>query len=124
MNDRINLKEYNVETGQYEDAGTVSARSVGKGVDEESLLSLLEAFLNSFASGYNRGLTIGSLAVDAGMHRTLQGQLVNFALGILEGYASKMDLAWTDPRNHTAAIAAHKIKSLLDAGELPKQPFI
>jgi hypothetical protein len=56
-------------------------------------------------------------------HRTLQGCVVNFCLGLLAGMAGVGEFG-TDPRNQTAINSCVKIKDMLADGQILYQPLI
>lgn len=56
-------------------------------------------------------------------HRTLQGCVVNFCLGLLAGMADAGEFG-TDPRNQTAVNSCVKIKAMLADGQILYQPLI
>jgi hypothetical protein len=121
----VELKEYNYDTNENESRETVSLYLLAKNLKVEHLARLLENWLNSYDRAAQRGRVIGEAGVR--WHRTLQGTLVNFALGILVGYAKKYQEEWgghTDPRNETAFKAAGIVASLVEDGTIPLQPFI
>jgi hypothetical protein len=119
---KVELKSYNYDTKQVESEGEVSLWLVSKNMKLEDLCYLLDEWINcNGSSGFRTGQRMGQKFQET--HRTLQGLLVNWALGILVGLAEQ-DPRFTDARNKTAVETAIKIKEMLERGELPLQPFI
>lgn len=91
---------------------------VAKHITVGQFAYLLEVMLNSMArSPFRDGVKIGKILCQA--HRTLQGCAVNFALGILVGFAST---EYTDARNEKAIELAKKVKDIVDLDGV--QPLI
>lgn len=81
---------------------------------------LLERVLNGWSNPIQVGEEIGKRFAYA--HRTIQANLVGFALGLLVGYAS--EATGSDDRNKTALESARKVKTLVETGELSRGYFI
>lgn len=116
----ITIKQHNYTTNETELIGEVSTHALVRCVNTEQLAELLDDWVN-IHTGFQNGLKMGRIFQET--HRTLQGQLVNLALGILVGLG-ETDPRYTDPRNEFAIKAANKVKEMVESGEMPSQPFI
>lgn len=125
MKQTITITSYNYSTNQVDTvAEDISLRDIAKSAKAEDIAGILENYLNSYTLGSKIGVDIGKLFGDGNAHRTIQGQFVNFALGLLYGYAEVQDPKYSDLRNQEAVRTAHKIKELLEDGTLGRQAFI
>jgi hypothetical protein len=86
---------------------------VARCVNTRNVASFLSTYLNSFSVDFKTGKTIGELFRNE--HRTLQGSLYRFVLGILVGLS---DQNYTDARNEVAVENSKKIKRMVDDGEI------
>lgn len=119
-NNIVTVKQHNYTTNETEVLATVSTHALARCLNTEQLAELLDDWVN-IHTGFQNGLKMGRTF--QGTHRTLQGQLVNLALGILVGLG-ETDPRRTDARNEYAIQAANKVKAMVESGELPSQPFI
>lgn len=131
----VTVTRYDYDTKETEEVATVSLYLLSRSMKEEHLYALLDQWTNSYSSGLRRGERIGKMFQNS--HRTLQGTLVNFALGLLKGISDFSEWeeknGWdeqealerlTDPRNRTAVEAARKVVKLLESGDIYQQPLI
>lgn len=93
--------------------------TLARSLNAEQLAELLDDWLNSSFGSQHQGITIGLKLRRT--HRTLQGSLVEFVLGILRGISQQEH---TDARNETAIETAKEITRLLEEGKLKHQMFI
>lgn len=125
MSNEIVVTEYDYDAKETRTVATVSTYLLAKCLTPALVAEILGDWLNSFENAIKRGQFVGKNAVT--WHRSLQGLLVNFALGILVGFAQEYQEQWgghTDPRNETAVKAASKVKDLIEDKTIPWQPFI
>lgn len=92
---------------------SLSLYLVAKSMKPRNLASLLSSYLNSFSVDFGTGKSIGKLFHCE--HRTLQGSLYRFVLGILVGLS---DQEYTDPRNEVAVRNSKKIRQMIEDGEI------
>jgi hypothetical protein len=96
----------------------IDIHDLGKVMEAEQLAYLLENMLNGYDNPVTKGNKVGEALQNC--HRTLQGCVINFCLGVLIGIISQ----YGDPRNEVGLQTCCKIKELLEKGELRYQPFI
>ena len=98
----------------------ISCYALGKEINPEQLMYIIETMLNSMGSDpFRKGLMIGACARHT--HRTLQRSFVGLCLGMLYGIAQQKH---SDARNETAIATAKKIADKIDADELLLGAFI
>jgi hypothetical protein len=115
----IQLHHWDYDKNKRVEDGTVSTHQIAKCIDPETLVELLDDFLNYAGRGYGTGITVGK-----GLrthHRTLQRSAVAFALGLIVGIS---DQKFTDPRNAQAIETAKYIGKLVGEGKLPLGPYL
>lgn len=115
----VTVTEYNYDTSETDTlVEDLSLYSLAKSLKPQHVGALLERWLNSYDSAYERGLVVGEVFLDT--HRNIQTYLVQFLLGCLVGVAAE---TITDPRNKAAIETAQEIKSLVQSGSLPVKPL-
>ena len=111
----IQITDWNAETRCREATGEeISINKIARSMTEETFARLLEDFLNLGGKQFNEGQVIGQRLQRT--HRTLQRQVVCFALGIIVGL-SEQD--YTDARNKTAIDTAKLLAQMVKEGKLP-----
>ena len=116
----IQLKEYNSESGRFDDTGeTLSTHTLARSMTSENFTALFDDFLNLGGKDFRNGKEVGLQLRFT--HRTLQRLAVCFAFGIIVGL-SEQD--YTDARNETAIQTAQKVAEMLEAGEFPLGLYI
>jgi len=117
----ISLTQYNYDTRQTENIGTVHIGTLARSITAEQMATLLENFLNG-----GRGDSPSAHRIIAqhftATHRTLQASAVRFHLGIVAQYAKEYQKAWgdsTDPRNENAVRVARKIEAMMEDEYIP-----
>ena len=116
----VELTVYNYDTGTYEPAGvTVSVYQLARSLNIQQFAALLDQFLNVGMKQRNEGVKVGKILTAS--HRTIQRQIISFALGVITGLS---DQEWTDARNDTAIATAKRIATMIENGELPVGFFI
>ena len=114
-NHTIIMRAWDSQTGRNVETGErFSTYQVAKSLTVENLAALLDDFLNLGGKGFREGKQVGLQLRTT--HRTLQRQVICFALGLIAGLSEQ---EFTDPRNETAIQTAKKITQMLEAGELP-----
>jgi len=102
--------------GGHEPTGeTISAYKIAHSITTGQLAEILNDFLNLGGKGYHEGQELGRHFQST--HRTLQQCFVGYLIGALMGLA-EMDPKWTDARNEDSIAMIHKLKKLIDDGEL------
>ena len=98
----------------------ISCYALGKNLNPEQFMYIIETMLNSMGSDpFRKGLMIG--ACSRHTHRTLQRSFVGLCLGMLYGIAQQEH---SDARNETAIATAKEIASQIDAEQLLLGAFI
>ena len=111
---KMTIKTYNYDTKTVEvKQEDVSVYEVAKNMTPAQFHYFVECYINSYSVDYNAGKELGEHF--EGVHRTLQGTLYRFCMGILVGL-SKQD--YTDPRNEVAVKNCKKIAQMLEDGTL------
>lgn len=118
MDSKIILKHYDYDKREEVVEGEVRTYSLVGNMTTENLASFLSEYLNRGAKNFYYGKDIGEIL--SREHRTLQGLVVNFCLGVICGFAGQD----TDARNEVAIETANKIKKMIENGELKRQPYI
>ena len=113
------LKEYNYDTRETEIKGEVGTYTLCRSMTLENFAAVLDEYLNLGGKGRREGEEIGKAFRST--HRTLQGQMVEFAFGLLAGISQQ---EYTDPRNATAIAMAKKVTAMREKGELDFQQYI
>lgn len=110
-NGDITLTQYNYDTNEREEVGTVSMYTLRRSINEKQLAALLEGYLNGgrMDAGWHVGLMLRFT------HRTLQRLAIKFCLDLLRGISKQVD---GDPRNQDALDTAKEITRQYEAGEL------
>lgn len=114
---KITYSEINVEDYSYE----------GRAPKEpKNIYDLAHHLSNNANGGYISGFSSFKKGVSLGLylrreHRTLQGNIINFLLGIICGLAEQK---YTDPRNETGVDACKKIREDLENENIHLQPYI
>lgn len=110
----IELKRYNWDTKQEESLGEVNVFHLVRSIDNEQLAYFLGEYLNvGMKSGFGTGKTVGKFAQRD--HRTIQGELIRFALGLI---VSLSDQENTDARNEMPVEMGKKIAKMVEDGTL------
>jgi hypothetical protein len=116
----IRIKEYNSESGRYDDTGeTLSTHTLARSMTSENFTALFDDFLNLGGKDFLEGKEIGLQLRFT--HRTLQRLAICFAFGIIVGLSEQ---EYADARNETAIKTAQKVANMLEAGELPLGLYI
>ena len=116
----ILIKEYDSESGRYEDTGeTLSTHTLARSMTSENFSSLFDDFLNLGGKDFREGKEIGLQLRFT--HRTLQRLAICFAFGIIAGLSNQER---TDARNETAIQTAQKVTRMTEAGEFPLGPYL
>lgn len=119
----VELTKYDYDTKEVKNLGKVDLHTLVHCLSLENLAFILDSFCNSYDPGFPKGVKLGQMFQET--HRTLQGVITNFCLGILVGLGQNVDLRFgCDPRNQKAIETCQKIAKLLENKELPIQPFI
>ena len=109
----IQLKSWNYDENKMEVLGEVSPYLLGKSMSAENFAEVISNFLNSGMKDYGVGYEVGK--IEQSDHRTLQGSLVRFCLGVIIGI-SEQD--YTDARNEKVVELGKKIARMIKDGEL------
>ena len=109
----IKLTRYNHDTKKIDDMGTVSGYDLVNSMTTEDVQSFLMDWLNRGMKDYRDGVQVGMLSHYS--HRTGQGSLARFALGIIIGLSEQ---EYTDARNETPVKMGKDIKKMLEDGKL------
>ena len=107
----------NVESYSYENRNSAAPKTI---------YDLAHHLSNNVNGGYINSSGAFGKGVSMGMylrreHRTLQGCIINFLLGVICGLAEQK---WTDPRNEHGVASCQKIRDMLTDEEIHLQPFI
>jgi len=113
MTHEIVLKSWNYDENKMETVGEVSPYLLGKSMTEKDFARVISEFLNIGGKDYQVGIEVGK--IERSDHRTLQGLLVRFCLGVIVGL-SEQD--YTDARNEKVVALGKKLAQMLKDGEL------
>lgn len=119
-------KENRVDTGAWRTANeinlndtTVSIYDLKRNMTTDNFTLLLNDYLNYDAKSYSEGIQIGLRLRNT--HRTLQGQLFNFCIGIIQGLSYTN---YADDRNEQAIKSGKIISEMVKDGRIPLQRYI
>lgn len=107
-----------VDIGEFKNV-PISIYNLTRKLSVNAWTKILDDFLNLGGKRWREGFRIGISMTRT--HRTLQGNLVEFCLGILAGLAQQEH---TDARNESAVALCKKITEMRDNGELDHQRYI
>lgn len=118
------LSTYDWDKHETVKIAEVPASIIGKALDPEAMAEVLENRLNTGIGGRKFGIAVGQKMVEC--HRTLQGQFMEFVIGLILGYYEQYMKDWnghTDARNEGAVNAARSLSMTIKEKEL-KQYFV
>ena len=111
----IHITQWNAERRCCEATGDeISIHKIARSMTSETFAKLLEDYLNLGGKQFREGQVIGQRLKHT--HRTLQRQVICFALGMIVGL-SEQD--YTDARNKTAIETAKLLAQMVKDGKLP-----
>ena len=110
---KIILQEYNWDTKETVQVGETSTYTLVRSMNIDDFCQFLDDFINSGGKDYRDGIAVGTKLMST--HRTLQGCLIRFCLGVIVAFA-KQD--YTDARNEKPVAMARKIAELVKDGTL------
>lgn len=114
---KLELKHYDWDKKETVIDGEVDIYQVSKAFEKgEQVAELLSGFLNSFSQDFRSGFSVGRLFQN--QHRTLQGTLYRWALGLIVGLGDKVEIRFTDARNETAIKGSQQIAKMIENDEL------
>jgi len=117
----IELTQYNYDTRQVDNLGTVSISTLARCIKAEQMASLIEGYLNGGGGDSPAAhRTIAKFFTTT--HRTLQGAAVRFFLGVVAEYSKEYEKTWagfTDARNENAGRVAKKIEEMMADEYIP-----
>ena len=114
---KINYSDFEVEDYKYENRNAKAP---------ENVYDLAHHLSNNANGGYFKGTSSFRKGLTLGLylrreHRTLQGNIINFLLGIICGLAEQK---YTDARNETGVNTCKKVKENLENEVICLQPYI
>lgn len=109
----IQLREWNYDTNKWDDKGTVSTYTIVRSIKPEQFTYLLSEYINVGMKDLGEGKRVGTEFQSE--HRTLQGSLFRFCMGVIIGLSKQQ---YTDARNEIPVATAKIISDMVDKGEL------
>ena len=106
--DDIVLKSYDWDKKETVIEGNLSVYKLAKSMTPKNFADLLSDFCNSYNCEYRNGVKVGEMLRDT--HRTLQGTIVRYFLGIIVGLSHQ---TYTDARNEKAVACGQKIEGMI-----------
>lgn len=94
---------------------TEQVYNFAKKATAKDLAKLMDDFVNFSSSDYTKGIATGEILRSS--HRTLQGAVIRFCLGVIVGLSRQ---EYTDARNEVPVKTSQKIAQMLESGELEK----